>query len=138
MPFLEPTEKSAMSLIGRELDGPIAMLNLLRFREIADYSSAPELAPDEPVSGAEAYRRYAEHTTPYLTDSGGEVILQGAGGDFFIGPDDERWDHVLIVRQRSLADFFAFAENPGYQAGIGHRTAALADSRLLPIALDDH
>lgn len=28
----------------------------------------------------------------------------------------------------------AFASNPGYLAGLGHRTAALADSRLLPVA----
>jgi hypothetical protein len=33
----------------------------------------------------------------------------------------------------SVDDFFAFASNPAYLAGIGHRTAALEDSRLLPI-----
>jgi hypothetical protein len=31
------------------------MLNLLRFREIADYSANPELTPAEPISGAEAF-----------------------------------------------------------------------------------
>ena len=54
-------------------------------------------------------------------------------GDFFVGPSDESWDHVLLVRQASLDDFFAFASNPVYLEGLGHRTAALADSRLLPI-----
>ena len=69
-------------------------------------------------------------------ESGGEVILDGVGGQFFIGPNDERWDHVLLVRQRSLEDFFAFASNPGYLSGLGHRTAALEDSRLLAIESD--
>ncbi len=133
VPYFDPTPESAQSLIARSIDGPITMLNLLRFREVADYSGSPELEPAHPISGAEAYRRYADHTMPFLVESGGEVILDGTGGTFFIGPGDERWDHVLLVRQRSLDDFFAFASNPGYLAGIGHRTAALEDSRLLPI-----
>jgi hypothetical protein len=50
-----------------------------------------------------------------------------------IGPDSERWDAVLLVQQDSTAAFMAFASNPEYLAGIGHRTAALEDSRLLPL-----
>ncbi len=37
------------------------------------------------------------------------------------------------MRQRSVADFMAFASDAEYLAGIGHRTAALEDSRLLPL-----
>lgn len=66
MPFLEPTQQSAVALIERWIDGPVTMVNLLRFRDVADYSANPELSPDEPISGAEAYRRYAEHTMPFL------------------------------------------------------------------------
>lgn len=138
MPYFDPTQQSAEALIARqiagEFNGPVTMLNLLRFRELADYSANPELAPDAPISGAAAYDLYAEHTMPYLVESGGEVVFQGNADTFFIGPSNERWDHVLVVRQRSLEDFFAFASNPGYLAGLGHRTAALEDSRLLPIA----
>lgn len=122
-----------MALVARRIDGPITMLNLLMFRETADYSDHPELEPAAPISGAEAYRLYSEHTMPHLIASGGEVVFEGAGGDYFIGPSNERWDHVLLVRQRSLDDFFAFASNAAYLAGIGHRTAAIEDSRLLPI-----
>jgi hypothetical protein len=39
----------------------------------------------------------------------------------------------MLVRQSSIASFLAFASNDGYLAGIGHRTAALEDSRLLPL-----
>lgn len=126
-----------MDLMGRRIDGPITMLNLLRFRELADYSAHPELEPAAPITGAAAYQLYTDHTMPYLVESGGEIVLDGVGGRYFIGPGDERWDHVLIVRQRSLADFFAFASNPGYVAGLGHRVAALEDSRLLPIAVSE-
>jgi len=133
VPYLEPTEATAIALIAREIQGPIMMLNLLRFREIADYSGSPELAPADLISGAEAYRRYADSTMPHLLASGGEVVFEGSGGEHFIGPSHERWDHVLLVKQRSLEDFFSFASNPDYMAGIGHRTAAIEDSRLLPI-----
>jgi hypothetical protein len=32
-----------------------------------------------------------------------------------------------------VASFLEFASNPDYLAGIGHRLAALEDSRLLPL-----
>jgi hypothetical protein len=74
-----------------------------------------------------------EHTLPYLQASGGELLFYGRGGDFLIGPADERWDAAMLVRQTSIASFLSFASNRDYLAGIGHRTAALEDSRLLPL-----
>jgi len=109
------------------------MLNLLRFRPTADYSATPALAPNSPISGEAAYRLYMEHTLPYLQASGGEVVFYGRGGEFLIGPTNERWDAVILVRQSSVASFMAFASNQDYLSGIGHRTAALEDSRLLPL-----
>jgi len=114
--------------------GPVVMLNLLRFRAVADYAGAPSLAPAVPVSGEQAFRRYVEHTLPYLRASGGDVVFLGAGGPWLIGPDGERWDMAMLVRQDSVDAFLAFAAHEGYLAGLGHRTAALEDSRLLPLA----
>ena len=132
MPYLEPSENNVVTLLNRNINGPVTMLNLLRFREVADYSDHQDLAPPEPISGAAAYGLYSQHTMPYLTESGGEVVFHAEGGPAFIGPDDEKWDLILAVRQRSVDDFFAFATNPGYLEGLGHRTAALEDSRLIP------
>jgi len=110
------------------------MLNLLRFRDVADYSAFPELAPTEPISGAEAYRRYIEHTLPHLRRSGDDLIFFGRGGQFLIGPANERWDAAILVRQSSVEAFLAFASDAAYLEGMGHRLAALEDSRLLPLA----
>ena len=109
------------------------MLNLLRLRDVADYSANPELAPDQPITGAQAYDRYIAHTLPFLTQSGGAVLFLGEGGAFLIGPPGERWDRAMLVRQSSVAAFMAFAADTAYLAGIGHRTAAVEDSRLLPL-----
>lgn len=130
---IEPSEAGARALRERALDGPVLMLNLLRFRAVADYARSPGLAPAVEVSGEEAYRTYAAHTAPHLAAVGGEVVLTGTGGSPLIGPDTERWDLVLVVRYPSVDAFMAMAGNEAYLAGVGHRTAALEDSRLLPL-----
>ena len=134
--YLEPTHDAGREFVMRQLVGPVVMLNLLRFRRTADYSAAPQLAPQFPISGAGAFDLYIRHTLPYLHESGGEVLFLGAGGAFLIGPPSERWDKVLLVRHQSAQTFLSFASNKGYLAGIGHRLAALEDSRLLPIIED--
>lgn len=134
MGHIDPTEDAIVTWLRGAEDGPVDMLNLLRFREVADYSASPELAPTDPVSGAEAYRRYERHTLPFVAEAGGEVLYAGDSvSGMLIGPSEERWDHILVVRHRSPQAFISFASNEAYLAGIGHRTAALEDSRLLPM-----
>lgn len=109
------------------------MLNLLRFREEADYSAHPELAPAVPISGRAAYMNYVKHTAPFLKESGGEILYLGDGGSYLIGPEDSGWDMAMIIRQASVDAFMAFASNQDYLQGIGHRVAAVRDSRILPL-----
>lgn len=131
--YLEPTEDAGRDLWRRGIQGEVVMLNLLRLRGVADYSASPQLAPREAISGAAAYDLYIAHTLPFLEESGGSLTFLGEGGRFLIGPSDERWDRIMLVRQSSIAAFMAFASNSAYLAGIGHRTAAVEDSRLLPL-----
>lgn len=133
MRYLKPTQKAGRYLVKRGIKGCIIMLNLLRFRGVADYGANPELAPVAPISGAEAFGRYIQHTLPFLHESGGEVMLLAAGGPFLIGPEEEKWDMAMLVRQSSVASFLSFARHEGYLAGLGHRIAAVEDSRLLPM-----
>lgn len=131
--YLEPTQESGRAFFMRGITGKVVMLNLLRFRDVADYSATPQLAPAQPISGEAAYRLYMEHTLPHLEKSGGRLLFFGRGGGYLIGPSEERWDAAMLVEQSSPAAFMAFASDAEYLAGIGHRTAALEDSRLLPL-----
>ncbi len=131
--YLQPTQKAGGRFAQRGITGCVIMLNLLRFRDVADYGANPELAPAAPISGAEAFDRYIRHTLPFLRESGGELMLLANGGPFLIGPEDERWDMAMLVRQSGVASFLSFANHDGYLAGLGHRTAAIEDSRLLPM-----
>lgn len=131
--YLEPTQESGRAFVMRKIPGTVVMLNLLRFRAVADYSTTPELAPRSPITGEAAYGLYMEHTLPHLERSGGKLLFYGRGGPFLIGPLDEYWDAAMLVQQRSTEEFLAFASNHEYLSGIGHRTAALEDARLLPL-----
>ncbi|WP_430390173.1 DUF2239 family protein [Dyella sp. 20L07] len=132
--YLEPSQSSGRAFVMRQMTGNVLMLNLLRFRELADYSATPELAPASPISGEAAFQRYIEHTLPYLLESGGRIEFLGKGGEFLIGPPEERWDMAMLIRQQSTDSFLAFASHPLYLAGLGHRAAAVIDSRLLPLS----
>jgi len=131
--YIEVTQEAGRAFVMSNHQGAFVMLNFLKFRETADYSANPGLAPPTPISGEEAYNTYITHTLPLLEKAGSALIFKGTGGNYLIGPPDKRWDLVLLVRHRSVEDFMAFATDSKYLAGAGHRTAALEDSRLLPI-----
>ena len=114
--------------------GSVTMLNMLRFKEIADYTGLEIIAPSSPISGEQAYRLYMKETLPFIQEAGSEVLFYGKSNHFLIGPEAEKWDVVLLVRHSSVASFMAFAQNEAYLQIAGHRTAALEDSRLLPIS----
>lgn len=132
-PYLEVTQEAGRDFINRKMNGEVVMLNLLRFRTTADYSDSPELAPQDPITGTEAFQLYIDHTKPFLLETGGELLFLGKGGKFLIGPQNERWDMAMLIRQKSVESFLSFASHQGYLKGLGHRTAALEDSRLLPL-----
>lgn len=131
--YLAPTQEAGRAYFSKPNNGPVIMLNLLKFREVADYSDASYLAPESPISGKEAYQLYMKHTTPFLEEAGSELIFSGKSEHFLIGPADESWDAILLVKHQSSAKFLEFAQNEGYLKIAGHRKAALLDSRLLPI-----
>jgi len=131
--YIFPTQDDGIRLFKRQLQGEVIMLNLLRLREIADYSECPKLAPELPISGREALQLYIDQTLPFLKESGGDILLVAQAESFFIGPSDEQWDIVMLVKQTSIQSFLSFAENKACMNANFHRTAAILDARLLPM-----
>lgn len=107
-------------------DTPIVMLNLLKFRDVAEYKGVPA-----DYSGREAYRRYSAVALQKLAQIGARVIYVGDMKATLIGPDSEQWDEVLLVRYPSKQAFFGMMQQPDFFEATRHRTAALADSRLI-------
>jgi uncharacterized protein (DUF1330 family) len=111
-----------------EPDGPVTMLNLLRFREQADYSGYPDV---EPCRGVEAFRRYGEIAFPCVAAAGGKIVYVGTILAGVICRRDEHWLDIWLVEYQSRQALVDMFSSPAYRAGSFHRTAALADSRLI-------
>lgn len=60
-PFLEVTQEAGRRYFSQAQPGPVVLLNLLRFRAVADYFASPALVPPQAITGAEAYERYVAH-----------------------------------------------------------------------------
>ncbi len=134
MSYILPTPEAGKEFfLNYRGKGPITMLNLLKFKKVADYSEAEHLNPKEPISGEQAYNIYAKHVIPLLESAGGKIMFLGSAGSNVIGPESEKWDRVLLVTHKSAEAFTGFANDEDYQKIAGHRTAALDDSRLIPI-----
>ena len=128
---VEPSSDQLARFLADDPGGAIVMLNLLRYRDTADYSEAPELDPGALVSGREAYQRYSEGVLSILAGLGGGIEALGACHGTLIGPEDEEWDDLVFVRYPGTTTFVQMVSSPEYVAIQGHRTAALADSRLV-------
>lgn len=109
--FINPSAENLATLQALDLDGPVVMLNLLRF------------APD---GGEAEYRRYGEAAMPFLRQSGASIRYFGVGRATAIGGD--HWDEVVLVEYPTLQSFFDMTGNPDYPSDI--RAGALVDSRL--------
>ena len=121
---VNPTADQIKALVSSDRDGAVVMVNLLRFREHA-------LAPDEGMSGADAYGLYGQAVLPFLEAVGGKVLSAVNCEQSVIGPVEPEWHMVFIVEYPSREAFLEMVGNPEYQEVARHRTAAVADSRLI-------
>lgn len=101
------------------------MLNLLRFRARAAHDDGTE------ATGEEAYRAYARESGPVLERPGGRQVWLGVPELAPTGPEDEAWDLAFVAEYPSVAAFVEVLRAPVYRAAVHHRTAAVADSRLI-------
>jgi uncharacterized protein (DUF1330 family) len=121
-------------------DQPIHMLNLIRLRETAEY---PEGHPSHgrAISGLEAYREYGRTIAPHLARLGSRQVWAGSPQVMVTGPQSEAWDLAFIVEYPGSQAFIDMVRDPDYRLNVvPHRTAAVADSRLLrlnPLDPDD-
>ena len=77
--------------------------------------------------------KLAERIVRELKDKAGGITLGPAAAAqvALIAPEGEQWDELLLVRYPSKAAFLGMLADPEYRAATVHRTAALADSRLI-------
>jgi uncharacterized protein (DUF1330 family) len=131
MPSLSPTKEQFRAIADLPGEGPVLMINLVRFRDQATYAQEDPEHAEPAVSGEVAYRRYAEETEALVLSLGGSQDWIGLPLLTVIGPEDEAWDHAFVARYPSAQTFMDMVRQPDYQRAVRHRNAAVADSRLI-------
>jgi len=122
-PSLHPTAEQLQRLVEAPDEGPVVMLNLLRYADTANDGSGR--------TGREAYQHYGELVIPMLEARGAGFIVYATTEQTVIGPADEEWDDMVLVQYPSRAAFLDMITNADYLAAHVHREAGLADSRLV-------
>ena len=130
MPALQPTNEQMTAFAKTGTDGPIVMLNLLKFRDRATYKADdPEHGDD--ISGEEAYNRYSAALEAFTGDPsiGLKLLYTGQSERFLIGEGD--WDRVMLVRYPSRQHMLTMMRDPRYQLAHRHREAGLKHQDLI-------
>ena len=124
--------RSALEAAGRTLaeSGPIFMVNMVRYRDLATYEPGSHLPP---CSGREAYfQRYAPAFNQVAEGENHGVFWVGNVRGVLVGLDDEQWDDIVIVRYTSFASLRRILESPSYEEQAApHRRAALANWKFI-------
>lgn len=117
--YPDPEQMAALQENGP--DGPIVMVNLLKFREKALYPDGRD--PD--LSGREAYDRYAREVVKLLRAVGGSVVFSGDVSFLTLGRADELWDEVALAEYPSRDALMKMSMSEEWRAISVHREAGL-------------
>lgn len=130
MPALQPTTEQITRFTKDPYEGPIVMINLLKFSDKAAYQpDDPEYGED--ITGAEAYARYGAEVAKLGADPeiGITAIYSAAAFGALIGEGD--WDMVALARYPSRLHMARMMRDPRYQQAHRHRAAGLLHQNLI-------
>lgn len=119
---IAPSEQQARRFAEPGHDRPIYMLNLLKFKEKAEYEDGRETD----LSGAEAYAIYGKEVAGHLANVGGTPAFSASVESLRVGEVEELWDVAAIAMYPSRSAMVEMTSSPEYKASAVHRTAGLA------------
>lgn len=103
-----PTAEQSQALLDLPGDGPVVMLNLLKFK---------------PYGGQAEYMKYGMGVQPLLTKVGAKSLFVGRAALCVVGNAD--WDMVALVQYPNKEALGKMTATPEYQAIHHHRLAGL-------------
>ena len=118
---LSPTEEQMKGFMEGDTDTPINMVNLLKFREKAQYEDGRETT----LTGAEAYAIYGAEVQGHLAKVGGKSIFSGRVSRLMLGEVEDLWDVVATVTYPSKKAMLTMITDPDYIESAKHRSAGL-------------
>ena len=116
-----PNKDQMDEFLEGDIDSPISMVNLLKFKEKAEY----EDGRDTNLSGKEAYMIYGIEVQEHLKKVGGEMVFGGEISRLMLGEVEDLWDNVAVARYPSRTAMLEMMMDPDYQESEKHRSAGL-------------
>ena len=106
-----------------EQDGPIYMVNLMKYHEVAQYENS-----DQPqVSGREADDKY--NPASILNKIGADIVFVADVVKDHIG--DEDWDRIAIVRYATRKSFIEMQQRKDFAEKHEHKAAGMMRTTLV-------
>lgn len=119
---LSPSEEQIKGFFAPGADGPIYMLNMLKFKEKAEYEDGRETD----LTGAQAYALYGAAVSKILLKLGGGGMFNAKVERLMLGEVEDLWDSVAIAMYPSRQAMIEMIQSEEYQAIHHHRDAGLA------------
>ena len=116
-----PSEEQMKGFVEGDIDSPISMLNLLKFKDKAEY----EDGRTTDLTGREAYQIYALAVAKLVENTGGKVLFGAEVSRLMLGEVEELWDTVAIAQYPSRRKMLEMMISPEYAEISVHRTAGL-------------
>lgn len=128
--YIDPSRENFERFKALPRDRPIHMLNLVKFKELAEYPDG-HANHGKGLSGRDAYMLYRTAFQSLVADSGAAMVWEAPMECVVTGPEGE-WDEAFVMGYPDAQTFFAMVKNEVYARDVlPHRTAAVADSRLI-------
>jgi len=119
---VSPSEEQIKGFFEPGAEGPIYMLNLLKFKDKAEYEDGSETD----LTGAQAYARYGAEVSKILIKLGGGGMFNAKVERLMLGEVEDLWDMVAIAMYPSRQAMIDMMQSEEYQAIHHHRDAGLA------------
>lgn len=128
--FIDPSRENWQAFKDLPRDQPIHMLNLIKFRDLAEYPVDHPLH-GKGLTGREAYAIYLEGFQRVVANDGAAMVWEAPMECVVTGPAGE-WDEAFVMGYPNSGVFMGMVKNEEYVRDVvPHRSAAVADSRLI-------
>jgi len=118
---VHPTDEQIAGFQEGDIDTPIYMLNLLKFKDKAEYADGRET----PTTGEEAYGIYGKEVQAHIEKVGGKIMFAGDISRLMLGEVEDLWDKVAVAMYPSRKAMMTMIQAPDYKASAKHREAGL-------------
>ena len=119
---VSPNEEQIAGFLEPGPDGPIYMVNLLKFKAKAEYEDGRETD----LTGEQAYAIYGAEVSKLIKEFGGAAMFSASVERLMLGEVEELWDKVAIAMYPSRAAMFEMVRSEKMREIGLHRAAGLA------------